>query len=721
VTFSPDGKHIATGNINGTAYVFRLPTNFRHEVQNVIVKEKDLPATVAAKGFLLPEVGQVSCLACSPDGQYLVVGGQGGKVRMFIREGDTWHAQAPLAGHTKDVWAVAFGSDSRTLVTGGDDLGVRVWLRQGTGWVPGPVLTGNTLPVYGLAVLPNGRTLLSVGGQYSSDLSGEMKRWDIPSGGQQPIDWELRHTLAIRCMALSPDGKTLATAGPDKRVVLRDTMTGKVSAVVENLDTRVHSLTFGPQGDFLLTGDYGYVKQWKQKDGQLELMREMKTEGYILGIAIDPTGTLVATAGHNLQVFHLPTGDEIATLTGHLSRCDQVAFLPDGKTLFSISFDGSVRRWEVTKRQAGTPSFAILAREGKPERLTYTLSGAIAQACDGDIIEVRGNGPFEVSGVAVSGKALTIRGGPGSRPVFVDRPGAVGFMLHSRAKLTLEGLEFRVKRVPVQTAMSGVACEGEEFAALNCRFISQGGGHAIVVRDVKRALFRNCEIHADASSTLYWNPLRRGELLLENCTISGQVLLSFERKDMVLEDCRVRIRGTTMATTSAMEARLLVMPTIEKEGALVMELSDNVFANSHTWFLMNQWTELYKPAEFEKLARTLFRWKEENNVMGKSSLLAFTRAYQTIPETPVLKSREEWEDFWKLPKGSSLQGTVRFVEPFKYLQAVSLPPSAFRLHPESAGAKKGAGGRDLGVDVELLGPAAYERFRKSEAYRDWRK
>ena len=57
---------------------------------------------------------------------------------------------------------------------------------------------------------------------------------------------------------------------------------------------------------------------------------------------------------------------------------------------------------------------------------------------------------------------------------------------------------------------------------------------------------------------------------------------------------------------------------------------------------------------------------------------------------------------------------------YKVLIDDVLTPQDFRLRPDSDGYRAGPGGKDLGADVDLVGPgAAYERFRQSQAYGSW--
>ena len=73
----------------------------------------------------------------------------------------------------------------------------------------------------------------------------------------------------------------------------------------------------------------------------------------------------------------------------------------------------------------------------------------------------------------------------------------------------------------------------------------------------------------------------------------------------------------------------------------------------------------------------------------------------------------------------SLQGTVRLRGNPKDMVAEApetITADDFRLRPDSAGYRAGKDGKDLGADVDLVGPGpAYERWKKTPEFQRWLK
>ena len=93
-------------------------------------------------------------------------------------------------------------------------------------------------------------------------------------------------------------------------------------------------------------------------------------------------------------------------------------------------------------------------------------------------------------------------------------------------------------------------------------------------------------------------------------------------------------------------------------------------------------------------------------------------------EASQAKDLADWNRFWHQTDTGSTEGVVRF-QGGDLLQrtltdAEKLSPEDFRLRADSAGYHAGPDGKDLGADVDLVGPGpAYERWKKTPEYQEW--
>ena len=72
-------------------------------------------------------------------------------------------------------------------------------------------------------------------------------------------------------------------------------------------------------------------------------------KGGIVKIKYSPNGKHLAVAsGIGVWIYDTSTYQEIALLTGHTELVRSVAFNPDGKTIATGSWDGTIRLWDRT-------------------------------------------------------------------------------------------------------------------------------------------------------------------------------------------------------------------------------------------------------------------------------------------------------------------------------------------------------------------------------------
>jgi eukaryotic-like serine/threonine-protein kinase len=230
--------------------------------------------------------------------------------------------------------------------TGGTDLRNFEW---GYWWRlthPGTLsFEGHTGPVASVAVSPDGKRIAS--GSHDQTV----KLWDVATG-------QVRLTLtghagAVMSVAYSPDGKRIASCSDDQTVKLWDAATGQERLTLNAHAGLLASVALSPDGKHIACGSFsGNVKVWDAASG-LETLTLKGHSRAVLSIAFSPDGKRIASGSgdQTLKVWDLATGQECLTLKGHAGVIEAVAFSPDGKRIASGSDDQTARLWDAATGQ----------------------------------------------------------------------------------------------------------------------------------------------------------------------------------------------------------------------------------------------------------------------------------------------------------------------------------------------------------------------------------
>ncbi|HLO14565.1 MAG TPA: AAA family ATPase [Anaerolineales bacterium] len=162
------------------------------------------------------------------------------------------------------------------------------------------------------------------------------------------------HTHFVKSVALSPDGKILASGSRDDTIILWDMETGQpIGQPLVGHTGSVDSVAFSPDGRMLASGSEDtsiilWDVETRQPIGK-PLISYMK---YVFSVAFSPDGKMLAAASQDIFLWDVKTGQPIGEpLSGHTDSVNSVVFSPDGKTLASGSDDTTIMLWNVETRQ----------------------------------------------------------------------------------------------------------------------------------------------------------------------------------------------------------------------------------------------------------------------------------------------------------------------------------------------------------------------------------
>ncbi len=299
VEFSPDGKKLVTGSDDNTAKIWDAATG------------KEL-RTLRGHNKL------IWALSISPDGRLIATGSDDQTVRLWdLTSGRELHT---FKGHTNDISSVVFSPDGNQLASASFDKTVMIW----------NVKTKNLMTTLAhpgrlgkIAYSPDGRILATASGD------GQVRFWDASS-------WKIvrilkGHGSSVDSMAFLPDGSRLVTGSQDNSVIIWDVISG------QELLTRKHrlmvtSVAVSPDGKTLATTSINEIKLWPLlESGEVTKYSSTRLENLLA-----PKASLSSTppygwhlAGDNPKDYRAGTDNKV------FNRGSSSAYLASQSTLSS--------------------------------------------------------------------------------------------------------------------------------------------------------------------------------------------------------------------------------------------------------------------------------------------------------------------------------------------------------------------------------------------------
>lgn len=307
---------------------------------------------------------EVSIMTFSPDGRILASGDTGGKVILWALDSvnpkpfnekstlpsllrsiaNNRRENRPLIEHTLSIEALDFSIDNRRLVTGSQDGAAIVWdVETGNRLF---TVTGHTGSVKALAFLEDDKTLISA----SSD--GTLRIWETGTGNQQFIP--IKHKRSIFCMAFSADRKMVAIGGVGNDVHLWNADTKNFVATFKTGHKNyVDTLAFSPDDKILASGSRDRkVELWDVPNHQRLSILDGYTDGIIeMTFSADGKKFASKSTDGTAHLWDLDTKKKTVLVTPPNSGVNALAFSPDSSLLVSGCSDEKIQLWDANTHQ----------------------------------------------------------------------------------------------------------------------------------------------------------------------------------------------------------------------------------------------------------------------------------------------------------------------------------------------------------------------------------
>jgi len=352
MSFSPDGKSLASGSLDGTIKLWEVSSG-------LLLRTLDERAqSSGASGLQIR-----TFLAFSPDGKLLASGGRDRTIKLW--DAATGKVVRQIAGLAADITAFAFSPDGKTLVSGGQDKLVKLW-DAATGQEIA-TLRGHSAAIFTIAFAQDGKTLVS------GDWEGKIKFWGIDT--RRELRTITEHASTLSAIALSPDGKVLGVGLQDRTIKLWEAATGKLLRKLSPHEGPISSVAFSPDGKLLASGSQDKTIRLREVASGRLLLTVTGHQSEISSIAFSPDGKSLASGGWDSQIkLWGLDGNPLRTLAGFSFYIRSVAFSPDGQMIASASQDHSIKLWRATAGNEFTP---LIGHTAEVTSVTFGAEGQL--------------------------------------------------------------------------------------------------------------------------------------------------------------------------------------------------------------------------------------------------------------------------------------------------------------------------------------------------------
>ncbi len=172
-----------------------------------------------------------------------------------------------LTGHKAGITSLAITPDSQTLASASYDRTIKLWNLK-TGQLINTI-TGHNSWVRSIAISPDGQTLASGGGSLDPKTDTNVRLWNLKTG--ELIRMIPGNSDSTNFVSFSPDGKTLVV-GSETAIKIWNTSSGELINTINAPSAEgIKAIALSPDGKTLATTSLdASVKLWNLQDGKMK-------------------------------------------------------------------------------------------------------------------------------------------------------------------------------------------------------------------------------------------------------------------------------------------------------------------------------------------------------------------------------------------------------------------------------------------------------------------
>lgn len=394
ITFSPNGKIIASASEDGEIKIWNIDTGKKRSLGK---KPKD---------------NRVSRIAFSPDGEIIAsVSSKSKSIKFWHLKGEK--TESKLNQYSNEVSRIAFSPDGEKIVSGSIDGKICLWEFINNKASSKPIFPcffhSQNKKIRDIKFSHDGKIIAST----SADETVKLWRLNNETFNNKPFNIFDKFGTTVNSITFSPCGEMIATANEDNTIKLlsieaQDTNMQEL-LTLKGHDSAVKDISFSTTSSHLVSASLdNSIRLW-----DLEKLLPQKTlrnhSGAVNGLDFNPDNQALASASDNETFISFPLNKKYLKLQHIDSTVNSILFHPKKQILFSAGQDKTIKFWDLNKSKS-EPRI-LHGHTGPVNSLSYSpTNNLLVSASDDDTIRLWNLNDTEVVNQPIKGHAGNIYG-----------------------------------------------------------------------------------------------------------------------------------------------------------------------------------------------------------------------------------------------------------------------------------------------------------------------